>query len=427
MCRGIYQDPRSLNCLHTFCFQCIVNENFKEDVSIPFWSQPNSVQPREPTETKALSTTKTNSLYSSSPEITSVRSNSDLSTIASKQRHSSFSFKRKKSAERLTIKSKNRTKQIKDETQSNLDAKRLIVCDICQFPTELPLGGIRQLPQNFLILRKIEELHFKMSEKTLSSIWCSLCCEETSATYHCLNCTVNLCTLCKEAHERQRSTSGHKIQNILELRKKHKQKNNRNDNTRLPLKCIMHPEFEIKFFCVACLQVACTDCLALLHKGHKYETAAKAINHYGKVLKDSAEQTRPLCNYAEHSVEKLNETAKGINRKCDEIKTQVETFVNSYFEAIEVHRNTLLQQVHRARESKVEMILEQQLSLEKRAQDASIAIQFTQELTEMTSDVEILSFLKILLQRFEYCQQFKAPIDPKVSFRFFKRTRLCCL
>lgn len=186
----------------------------------------------------------------------------------------------------------------------------------------------------------------------------------------------------------------------------------------------------------------------MLHKGHKYETAAKAINHYGKVLKDSAEQTRPLCNYAEHSVEKLNETAKGINRKCDEIKTQVETFVNSYFEAIEVHRNTLLQQVHRARESKVEMILEQQLSLgkffrylgyieyilnliplsrkEKRAQDASIAIQFTQELTEMTSDVEILSFLKILLQRFEYCQQFKAPIDPKVSFRFFKRTRLCC-
>ncbi|KAL9924406.1 uncharacterized protein ACN2A1_006839 [Glossina fuscipes fuscipes] len=417
MCRGIYQDPRSLNCLHTFCFQCIVNENFKEDVSIPFWSQPNSVQQREPTETKALSTTKanSNSLYSSSPEITSVRSNSDLSTITSKQRHSSFSFKQKKSTDRLTMKSKNRTKQIKDETQCNPDAKRLIICEICQFPTELPLGGIRQLPQNFLLLRKIEELHFKMSEKMLSSIWCSLCCEETSATYHCLNCTVNLCTLCKEAHERQRSTSGHKIQSILELRKKHKQKNTRNDNTRLPLKCIMHPEFEIKFFCVACLQVACTDCLALLHKGHKYETAAKAINHYGKVLKDSAEQTRPLCNYAEHSVEKLNETAKSINRKCDEIKTQVELFVNSYFEAIEVHRNTLLQQVHRARESKVEMILEQQMSLEKRAQDASMAIQFTQELTEMTSDVEILSFLKILLQRFEYCQQFKAPIDPKIS------------
>ncbi|KAI9585426.1 hypothetical protein GQX74_001273 [Glossina fuscipes] len=56
MCRGIYQDPRSLNCLHTFCFQCIVNENFKEDVSIPFWSQPNSVQQREPTETKVVTT-----------------------------------------------------------------------------------------------------------------------------------------------------------------------------------------------------------------------------------------------------------------------------------------------------------------------------------------------------------------------------------
>uniref|UniRef100_A0A1A9VIC0 Uncharacterized protein n=1 Tax=Glossina austeni TaxID=7395 RepID=A0A1A9VIC0_GLOAU len=145
---------------------------------------------------RTLSTTKTNSLYSSSPEITSVRSNSDLSTITSKQRHSSFSFKRKKSADRLTIKSKNRTKQMKDETPSNLDAKRLIICDICQFPTELPLGGIRQLPQNFLILRKIEELHFKMSEKMLSSIWCSLCCEETSVsitTAHLLSRSQSKC------------------------------------------------------------------------------------------------------------------------------------------------------------------------------------------------------------------------------------------
>uniref|UniRef100_A0A1A9W5E6 B box-type domain-containing protein n=1 Tax=Glossina brevipalpis TaxID=37001 RepID=A0A1A9W5E6_9MUSC len=313
-------------------------------------------------------------------------------------------------------KSKNRTnKQTKGEPESNADTNRLIICEICQFPTEIPLGGIRQLPQNFLVLRKIEELRFKISEKMLSSFWCSLCCEETNATYHCLNCTLNLCTLCKEAHERQRSTTGHKIQNILELRKKHKQKSSRNDKMKSALKCVMHPEFEIKFFCIACLQIACTDCLALMHKGHKYETIAKAINHYGKILKDSAEQTRPLCNYAEHSVEKLNEIAKGINRKCDEIKTQVEAFATSYFEAVEAHRNTLLQQVHRARESKVEMILEQQMNLEKRAQDASMALQFTQELTEMNSDVEILSFLKILLRRFEYCQQFKAPIDPKIS------------
>lgn len=44
-----------------------------------------------------------------------------------------------------------------------------------------------------------------------------------------------------------------------------------------------------------------------------------------------------------------------------------------------------------------------------------LAIKFCEELTDIASDVEILSFAKILLKRFEYCQQFKAPIDPKVG------------
>ena len=39
------------------------------------------------------------------------------------------------------------------------------------------------------------------------------------ATYHCLTCILNLCTLCKESHERQKSTTKHIIKNIIELRK----------------------------------------------------------------------------------------------------------------------------------------------------------------------------------------------------------------
>lgn len=42
ICNELFNDPRSLNCLHSFCFQCIVNENFKQDASIPFWSQPQT-------------------------------------------------------------------------------------------------------------------------------------------------------------------------------------------------------------------------------------------------------------------------------------------------------------------------------------------------------------------------------------------------
>lgn len=186
------------------------------------------------------------------------------------------------------------------------------------------------------------------------------------ATYHCLTCILNLCTLCKDAHERQKNTTKHNIKNIMELRRARKEHNAKIiDNSKFILKCSMHPGFDIKSFCTICLQVACTDCLILLHKGHKHEPISKSVNYYSRILRESVDQTRPLCNYAEHSIGKLNEIAKSINRKCDEIQSEVEEFMANYFEAVEVHKSTLLQQVHRARESKVEMILEQQLDLGK--------------------------------------------------------------
>ncbi|KAM7353406.1 uncharacterized protein ACRADG_005479 isoform 2-T2 [Cochliomyia hominivorax] len=430
ICNELFKDPRSLNCLHSFCFQCIVNENFKQDASIPFWSQPQAQEGTQVTTTLKQFTEHDNNVHNSStirsasPDNRTLRSNSDLtnSTLLQKRR-SSFTFKRKKSSDRLTFKNKSDNLSVATSQKSSLtiqrredDMTRLIVCNICQFPTKVPVGGIRQLPQNFLLVRRIEEIRFKVGEEVITRIWCSLCYEETNATYHCLTCILNLCTLCKESHERQKCTTKHNIKNIIELRRSRKEHGGYFiDNSKFILKCNMHPGFDVKYFCLVCLQVACSDCLILLHKGHKHETISKSVHNFCKILRDSANQTKPLCNYAEHSIEKLNTISKNIIRKCDRVQAEVEEFMTIYFEAIEAHKNTLLQQIQRARESKVEMILEQQMDLEKRTQDALQAVRFCEELTDIASDVEILSFVKILLKRFEYCQQFKAPVDPKIS------------
>lgn len=61
--------------------------------------------------------------------------------------------------------------------------------------------------------------------------------------------------------------------------------------------------------------------------------------------------------------------------------------------------------------------------IEKRNNESKEALLFAQELTECGSHVEVLSFLNILLKRFEYCQQFKMPTEPKVRNVTY-RTRL---
>lgn len=170
-----------------------------------------------------------------------------------------------------------------------------------------------------------------------------------------------MCSLCKEFHEGQKSTAQHKIRSIIELRRL------RDEGQSQPVKynfnilvCGMHPEFEIKSFCTNCLQVACTDCLILQHRGHRHEPIERAIVEYGKILKESTDQMRPLCSYAQDSIEKLNRISNNINRKCDDIQRKVEEFMRNYIEAIEIHRKLLLQEIQQARECKLEVISEQQ-------------------------------------------------------------------
>ncbi|XP_055921031.1 tripartite motif-containing protein 45 [Eupeodes corollae] len=409
ICHEAYKDPRTLFCLHSFCFQCLVDENFKQDSSIPFWSQPNQKDYDWKSSTKSSYSIKSISVESS-PEM-SYRNGSAGSTRP-ESRSSFTSFRSKKSAE----KNKNKVNKKADvPSQTQIERSRIIICKECQQSTEVPIGGIRQLPQNFVLVRKIEAFKLKIGNDVISKIWCSLCYVETSATFHCITCTINLCTFCKESHERQRHTASHRIKNILELRKSRNLKKAFLNDPNFSIKCSMHPGFEMKAFCSSCRQVACSDCLVLLHKGHKHESITKAFASYSKAIKESTDQARPLCDYAHHSISRLNEIARSINKKCDTTQADVDTFMAAYTEAIELHGKTLIQQIARARESKVQMIVEQQLDMEKRSTEAMSAIRFSEDLFESGNEVEILSFVNILLGRFEFCQKFKTPIDPRIS------------
>lgn len=93
----------------------------------------------------------------------------------------------------------------------------------------------------------------------------------------------------------------------------------------------------------------------------------------------------------------------------------MEIFLAQYLEAISVHKNILLTQIARARETKMHAILNQQTDLERRSSEAQTAIAFTEELLTDSNDMEMMKFVGVLLRRFEHCQKYKAPLDPKTS------------
>lgn len=94
----------------------------------------------------------------------------------------------------------------------------------------------------------------------------------------------------------------------------------------------------------------------------------------------------------------------------------METFIEDYFKAIEAHKKALLCQIIKTKEVQTLSVKEQQDYLIKRANELDQANRFAQNLLEHGNDIEILTFIGILQNRFDFCQkpQKTQQIDPQI-------------
>lgn len=74
---------------------------------------------------------------------------------------------------------------------------------------------------------------------------------------------------------------------------------------------------------------------------------------------------------------------------------------------------------------KMAAIESQTTDLEKRSSEAKTAIEFAEMILENGSDLEIMSFIGIILKRFEYCEKSTVPLDANVNdaLRFLPEIR----
>ena len=148
---------------------------------------------------------------------------------------------------------------------------RTVTCPICRKKTELPGGGVRRLPDNFLVANLTDVLNRK--KPTGAQPLCEICKpnggRSNIAISKCLDCSKVLCKTCVDLHRRTKVTASHGLYDI-EVEKN--------------VECKTHPDEVVRFYCEPCEKCICVVCTFQEHKGHDVSSFTEGMQKYAHSL-----------------------------------------------------------------------------------------------------------------------------------------------
>ncbi|XP_070519112.1 E3 ubiquitin-protein ligase TRIM45 isoform X2 [Cardiocondyla obscurior] len=160
------------------------------------------------------------------------------------------------------VSSKNEIRDDRTYPQSNIYE----TCPLCD--TQLPNANSPiPLPHYPLQHRLVMDT---VRHKLVNRVLCDICTDEVLALIQCSTCLRNFCSECAKQHERQNFAEARAIKHLMrplwEATK-----------IRRTILCQTHPTHALRFYCVACQQVTCKECMwSVQHRGHASENAISA-------------------------------------------------------------------------------------------------------------------------------------------------------
>ncbi|XP_017777155.1 PREDICTED: tripartite motif-containing protein 45 [Nicrophorus vespilloides] len=291
-----------------------------------------------------------------------------------------------------------------EASESASQMGRTIQCPICRARTDIPAEGILGLPPNFLI-------QHRMVLATLNAhttkLLCDLCPNDVTATSRCTECAMSLCVKCADGHARQKKS--HEVLGLDEARRRGI------TNVRRQVMCSVHPERELSIFCATCCQIVCRDCVNGLHRGHTHDVANRAAKSQMTNMRIALERAKSLAEEGSLNELEMVRTSERVEKRCDDMRGEIESFMEDYVRAVEEHRKNLHQQLLEARNEKQQLIDRSRDDLQRRLKDARDAVAFADELLREGTDVEVLSFVKPIMRRLEHCYKLDGGRDLSAS------------
>ncbi|XP_063446558.1 uncharacterized protein LOC134726090 [Mytilus trossulus] len=124
---------------------------------------------------------------------------------------------------------------------------------------------------------------------------CQLCENGTKIQWKCINCSLFLCSKCKENHLKIKDAKNHTIVDFKEVRPEKQSKENLDFSE---INCQEHHDHTCIFYCKTCAKFICVKCITKVHKGHDASDQEEYNAEINKLLEIQRETENKLKKLA---------------------------------------------------------------------------------------------------------------------------------
>ena len=272
-----------------------------------------------------------------------------------------------------------------------------IKCPVCQTSFKIPEGdSFKNLPTSYHLNRLVDVLTLK--DGGAQAQICSSCDENNTASSYCFVCQIFLCTSCFEAHQRLKTTRGHRnvvieklnVQDVQEL-------------IHRPAMCSQqyHENQPLEFYCEECKVLICHKCSVVGHNRHTMTDTQKAAQVQKMQMKDALEKVKAEAVIYKNEIRKQTELMDKTKNEILSAEKKMRDAVEERIRELREHERVMkakfaeiyeAQQKHHAtRLENFELVLTQLQSCIERGESA----------LERNVSAEILQTNQIIVERCE--------------------------
>ena len=213
-----------------------------------------------------------------------------------------------------------------------------ITCPECRKLSDVPSGGVKQLPSNFFINRLLDEVALKRKVEGEEEAKCDLCVRGDTVEVLCLDCSSFLCTRCVDNHKYSRDWQNHNLMPLNELR-------TRKEELAIKPKakyamCQKH-ELELNFYCETCDQLVCQYCIMKDHFKHDHDTVKEMAAKHRKELDKIMEPVERMIDGLSIACKKIINTRKKIVAQADDINKEIDRYYEEVHRRLQQQRDEL--------------------------------------------------------------------------------------